>query len=228
MFHEIGVMIKDLIFPKQCFGCRTWGKFICDECEARLTIPSSQRCIICQKASLNGWTHPKCRKKHAPERLITIFDYHSLIIRNLINTAKSALVPEIFVDLAFTATHKMTIRDERIWQYILCPIPQTKQKTRWRGFNQSELIAKVFSQQFHLAVDNILIKSKTTRQQKELNKVQRASNLKGAFTLNLGPLPKHVILIDDITTTGSTFLEATHVLKRAGIKSVWCLAIAQD
>ncbi|HAG27478.1 TPA: hypothetical protein DCG61_01695 [Patescibacteria group bacterium] len=228
MFDEIEIMIKDLIFPKQCFSCRTWGNFICSECESGLKVQTFQRCIVCQKPSLSGWTHPKCKKRYAPERLISIFDYHSKVVSSLINTGKSGLVPEIFSDLAFIAARKIKIRDEQIWKYILCPIPQTKSKARWRGFNQAELIARVLSKHFSLAVDNILVKPKATRQQKELNKEQRASNLRSAFSVSLGPIPKQVILVDDITTTGSTFLEATIVLKRAGVKSVWCIAIAQD
>ncbi|HMR55369.1 MAG TPA: phosphoribosyltransferase family protein [Candidatus Doudnabacteria bacterium] len=228
MIDEIEIMIKDLVFPKQCFGCRTWGNFICCKCETQIKVQAFQRCIVCQKASLNGWTHPKCKKKYTPERLITIFDYHSKMVSNLINTGKSALVPEIFSDLAFLAARKIIIRDELRWKYVLCPIPQTKSKARWRGFNHAELIAKVFSKQLNLAINKILTKSKTTRQQKELNKEQRASNLQSAFKVSLISIPNQVILIDDITTTGSTFLEATRVLKRAGVKSVWCLAIAQD
>ena len=221
--------LKDLIFPKQCFSCKAWGNFICFDCSQTLKSQLHQRCIICQKPSLGGWTHPKCQTKFTSDRLITIFDYHDQTISRLINTAKLALAPEIFSELARAGCNRLTIQSSDWNQFILCPIPQTRSKARWRGFNQSELIANEFSQRFNLVIDQVLQKSRTTRQQKELDKTQRSLNLQKAFLITqLEYIPKQIILIDDITTTGSTFIEAAKVLKKAGVKTVWCLAIAQD
>ncbi|HMQ02210.1 MAG TPA: hypothetical protein PKD79_04075 [Candidatus Doudnabacteria bacterium] len=228
MLTILSETIKDVLFPKQCFGCRSWGLFICENCRTQLANHKFLRCIICQKPSLGGWTHPKCRGKYRPERLITIFDYQDEVISQLINTGKLALVPDIFLELTETAYARVNVVQPNLWSFVLCPIPQTKSKTRWRGFNQSELIAQVLSLKLNLVVDRALIKIRFTKQQKELNKLGRAANLKNAFRFTGGSIPTEVILVDDITTTGSTFLEASKVLKRAGVHTVWCLALAQD
>ena len=229
MLKWLHLILKDLLFPKQCFGCGCWGWFICVTCREQLRSQKFQRCIVCQKPSLGGWTHPRCKTKFTPGRLITIFDYHQKIISQAINTGKLALAPEVFIELAECGAERIEIRHAQTWRFVLCPIPQTPTKTRWRGFNQSELIATVFSNKFGLAIDHLLLKSKNTRQQKTLNKLERGVNLRSAFKLtSTESLSAEVILIDDITTTGATFLEATKVLKRGGIKTVWCLALAQD
>lgn len=221
-------IIKDVVFPKQCFGCNAWGLFICTDCRAGLQLAGFQRCAMCQKPSLGGWTHPRCKGRFQPDRLITIFNYQGRVISRLINSAKLALVPEMFVELTEAAGERIEVREPNLWRFVLCPIPQTRSKTRWRGFNQSELIAQTFAAQFGLAVDQLLLKPRKTRQQKELNKLQRSINLKNAFQFVGGSVPREVIIIDDIITTGATFMEAARTLKLAGVKKVWCLAIAQD
>lgn len=229
MIEIVTQNLKDLVFPKQCFGCKSWGNFICTTCSQTLKSQTYQRCIICQKPSLGGWTHPKCKNAFRPDRLITIFDYQDSTLSGLINTAKLSLVPEIFSELAILSCARLEVQSLLWRQFVLCPIPQTRSKSRWRGFNQSELIAKEFGRRFQMAIDRILMKSHDTKQQKQLNKQQRTLNLRQAFQISQPEyIPRQVLLIDDITTTGSTFLEATKVLKKTGATTIWCVAIAQD
>lgn len=218
----------DLLFPKQCLSCNSWGQYICQSCSENIPTIRFQRCIICQKASLHGFTHPKCTNRHKPDRLICIYDYRNPFVTKIINTAKLGLVSELFVELTLAAITSIKASG-LLSKMALCPIPLTKSKKRFRGFNQSLIIAKVFSKNFDLPIDAFLMKSKSTKQQKLLNKGQRQVNLLNSFSiLNKESLPKYVLLIDDITTSGATFLEATKTLKLAGVQTVWCLALAQD
>ena len=72
----------------------------------------------------------------------------------------------------------------------------------------------------------ILIRSKKTRAQKQLNDQERVSNLKNAFSVRKGSIPpKTIILVDDIYTTGSTIDEAARVLLENGAQTVYFLCI---
>lgn len=147
----------------------------------------------------------------------------------MINTGKIGLISDLFSELASIGFKRVRIEHAALDQFVLCPIPLTKFKKRFRGFNQSYIVAQIFSWRFNLAIDQILIKSQSTKQQKQLNRQQRQTNLSGSFAINdPSYLPSQVLLIDDITTTGSTFIEAAKTLKTAGVKTVWCLALAQD
>ncbi len=223
-------IFKDIVFPKQCLNCHSYGLFFCEQCQKVLTIITRQRCIICQKESKYGFTHLECKKNlDVPDRLITIFDYHDPLISKAFNTAKLGLVSELINELAQIGCKKLAIQDSTFSNFVFCPIPLTRFKKRFRGFNQSELIAQIFAEKLSLPVDPILIKSRSTKQQKLLNKEQRSKNLGNSFRLaETTGLPSHVLLIDDVCTTGATFIEATKVLKQIGIKQVWCLALAQD
>ncbi len=226
-------IFNDIVFPKQCLNCRAFGLFFCKDCRKILTTIVDQRCIICQQPSKYGFTHLQCQNDLAPtstpDRLITIFDYHDPLISKAFNTAKLGLVSELIVELAEISCKKLIVQDQSFTNFVFCPIPLTRFKKRFRGFNQSELITQIFAQKFNLPIDQVLIKSRSTKQQKLLNKERRGKNLENSFSVTEAfGLPSHVLLIDDVCTTGSTFIEAAKVLKQMGIKQVWCLALAQD
>jgi competence protein ComFC len=121
----------------------------------------------------------------------------------------------------------------RIDKPVLVPIPLAKKRLRSRGFNQCELIAasilaKDKGQNFHFA-PNVLYKIKDTKNQTSIkDKKQREFNLQGCFIVKDKNVVKsqEIILLDDVTTTGSTFREARKVLLAAGARRVFCVAIA--
>lgn len=110
----------------------------------------------------------------------------------------------------------------------LVPIPLSKRRLRQRGFNQSELIARELSKSSGIPVyGKFLARVRDTRAQKELNDEERKINLKKAFKTASNKVQLyHILLIDDIYTTGSTMNEAAEELGRAGAKEVYCLSIS--
>lgn len=110
----------------------------------------------------------------------------------------------------------------------LVPIPLSKQRLRQRGFNQAEQIARELSRRSGIPVyGKLLIRVRDTRAQKELNDEERKINLKKAFkTLTNKVQLNHILLIDDIYTTGSTMDEAAGELGRAGVQEVYCLSVS--
>ncbi len=74
----------------------------------------------------------------------------------------------------------------------------------------------------------LLLKKKTTPPQVGLSREQRKANLDGAFTLAAGRKPAglHILLIDDVTTTGTTLKKCAAVLKKGGAR-VTALTLAQ-
>ena len=104
-------------------------------------------------------------------------------------------------------------------------VPIHKSRQRMRGYNQAELLAKELSERVDLRCVNLLEKTHKTPNQAKLNREERLANLKGSFAA-VGTPPDHVILIDDVMTTGSTADECSRILKRAGAKVVYVLTFA--
>lgn len=106
-------------------------------------------------------------------------------------------------------------------------VPITEKKKRKRGYNQSEELARHFCNRTGLQLrGDILTKVRDTDSQTKLTREQRRANLKGAFKAMERIKGLSVLLIDDVITTGSTALECAHMLKRAGAKRVYVLAVA--
>lgn len=104
-------------------------------------------------------------------------------------------------------------------------VPIHKTRQRLRGYNQAELLARFLAERISLPCENLLEKSVKTPNQARLNREQRMQNLKDSFRAIAAP-PEHVILVDDVMTTGSTVNECSAVLKRAGAKVVYVLTFA--
>lgn len=110
----------------------------------------------------------------------------------------------------------------------IVPIPLHKARRRHRGFNQAELVAKEIGKQMEIPVyANLLIRTKNTRAQKQLNDEERKNNLKKAFKSRINEVQlNHILLVDDIYTTGSTINEAARALKKAGVKYIYYISIS--
>ena len=109
-------------------------------------------------------------------------------------------------------------------------MPLSKQRYRSRGFNQSELIAGYFAEAFGLSLKtNILMRTLNKKPQSETgNLLERKDNIHGCFSvMPAAAINKNIILVDDVTTSGTTFLEAAQVLKAGGARRIIALAVSQ-
>lgn len=108
----------------------------------------------------------------------------------------------------------------------LAYVPMRPWRALLRGFNQSELLCRALSQKLGIPVlEGALKKIRSTPRQMTLDAEARQHNLLNAFYAQ-GELPRHVALIDDICTTGSTAEAIAQALKMAGceVVEVWVLA----
>jgi competence protein ComFC len=126
---------------------------------------------------------------------------------------------------------------------VFIPIPLHPRRQRERGFNQSALLAEALSRDTKIPVADILVRHKSTWAQSSLPPELRAANIKNSFSLKetyFDDIPigrRLVILVDDVTTSGSTLRSAADALfpasakasagKPAHFKSIWGLTVAR-
>lgn len=104
-------------------------------------------------------------------------------------------------------------------------VPIHKKRLKRRGYNQAELLAQNLAERVDVPCVALLEKTVNTVNQARLNKQERMNIQNGTFAA-VGKVPDHVLLIDDVMTTGSTASECSRVLKRAGAKVVYLLTFA--
>jgi competence protein ComFC len=231
------VKLLDLLFPKQCLGCGKCGQYLCERCIApQLT---KQKCIVCEKWAIDGFTHPRCIGKYTIDRTISIWDYNGTV-RKAIISLKYKFAKEIAGELVTHIIKAIDVMNLQISSNsIILPIPMHWKRKNWRGFNQVEEIGKSLSQsiseacRFEVSYEpNLLVRIQQNKPQAGLKRTERATNISGVFSVspNYSPLAisdKLCILFDDVYTTGATLKEAGKVLKQNGAKRVWALTIAR-
>jgi len=112
---------------------------------------------------------------------------------------------------------------------LLVPVPLSKKREKQREYNQALLLAKELSKVLNLpVVDSAIQRVKATEAQKDMTVEERARNLKNAFVVTdkQAVKGKHVILVDDVFTSGSTANECARILRKADARRVDVVVVA--
>jgi len=113
---------------------------------------------------------------------------------------------------------------------MLIPVPLHGLRMTSRGFNQAYELASYAGRVLNVPLNACALRrQRSTRAQSGLSRKQRRRNLRGAFSWHGSWKPaRHVALVDDVMTTGTTVTECARVLKKAGAKriDVWVAARA--
>ncbi len=224
--------IIDIIFPKNCFGCKKAGWYLCKQCVQKARL-AKQTCIECAKPAVDGMTHIRCKRPWGLSGCLSVWKYQGAI-RTAILKLKYKFAKEIAEELschiADYLQKEITALPE---DCLLTSIPLHRRRSNWRGFNQGEEIGKLVADKMGWKFcSDVLIRKSLKRPQTELKGDERKENINGVFALNssfkLSAFSHQpIIIFDDVLTTGATMKEGVKVLKRNGAKSVWGLTIAK-
>lgn len=231
--------ILDFLLPPRCISC---GKIVseenglCPECFHEITFISDPYCRRCGLpfAEVSGIN----KKMLCPE---CIKDKHPLfrMCRSSIkydDISKKSILAFKFMDKTenakiFAKWLKLAGKDIfAAGADVLIPVPLQYGRLVKRRYNQSALLATELNRLTGIQTDfSSLIKFKATKPQVSFSGHARVKNIKGAFKIKHPEriAGKHVVLIDDVMTTGSTLRECAKVLLAAGAASVDALTIAR-
>ncbi|HKT33887.1 MAG TPA: ComF family protein [Nitrospira sp.] len=228
------------VLPVQCFSCaRPLGKdpipYFCDDCWERIVPISGPRCGCCDQPfaskATNEWSPAhRCQqclqRPPAYGRAWTLYPYIpplqeaicALKYRNLFSLAKPL------------AALMIRALPEGMDADVIVPVPLHSSRLRTREFNQSLLIADHVGRHLQRSVSTTdLIRTLATEPQTSLTRSKRLGNLRRAFSVCNAKAftDRHVLLIDDVFTTGTTLNECAKVLHSAGAASVSALTLAR-
>ncbi|WP_017349999.1 phosphoribosyltransferase family protein [Pantoea sp. A4] len=102
---------------------------------------------------------------------------------------------------------------------VLC-VPLHHRRAWQRGYNQTALLAAPLAHWLHAEFSQGLVRTGARSPQHQLNAQQRKANLQGAFHLEIAVQGRHIALIDDVVTTGSTVAEISRTLLAQGAASI--------
>ncbi|HET7713125.1 MAG TPA: ComF family protein [Patescibacteria group bacterium] len=218
--------VLDLLFPAKCLSCQKTGNYLCEACQSLIPWHTEAKCLSCGKRAIGGYTHPGCLGKLGLDRTI-LLAHHRGPIRSLIQGLKYKRLTseaDFLTDLIVSRLNEPEFKG-----FVVTSVPLHYSRHLGRGFNQSDLLGRGLSGRLNILYkDDILYRPSKTFSQVDLDKSERASNVRGAFKLadESSVRGAKILLVDDVITTGSTVKECAKVLKRSGAKEVWALALA--
>jgi len=198
-----------LFLPRLCAGCGAFGgqQGICDPCQARLRPSLKKMSFALPHIEEVGYFYEYSQVKPYLHR----FKFHSDL-----RTLKefSTLMAEY--PLFFPSNS------------LFIPIPLHPKKLKKRGYNQVKELFSPFFHHHQLKMSDYLFLIKETKPQFSLNKKERWDNLKDAFYASPQVSGHHVVLLEDVVTTGATIAHAALCLKQNGALSISVLALSWE
>lgn len=113
---------------------------------------------------------------------------------------------------------------------LLLPVPLHPRRERERGFNQAALLARRVGRAWGCPVrEGVLVRTRATASQTELDAPARRDNVRAAFRVRRPAVVagRHVVVVDDVLTTGATLAECARCLREAGARRVGVLTVAR-
>lgn len=230
--------LLDVIYPSRCVVCQRVGAVVCAQCLSSMSSPDAPVCSHCGATIPDvGYATPTlcqdCAAGRGPMRLdgVRVAAVYAGAARTAILALKFGGERRVAERLATLMT--IPYQCEIHFADMVIPVPLHANRQRERGYNQAELLARAFAQNQGLRVrTDILWRTRPTEAQTRLSRVERRRNVAGAFALTAPAAAsavkgKRIVLVDDVTTTGSTIDAAAEPLRAAGATSVWGLAFAR-
>lgn len=220
----------DLVFPKFCVGCGKEGEWLCEICQHKILMVKTQVCPDCGRVSQFGQYCPRHQKRWGLSGIIVAAYYEEGPIKEAIHNLKYNDILELKILLGEILTQ--ALKDNRkLGPFIfMTAVPLHFWRRAQRGYNQSELLGDYVANKLRLPKNfQILRKIRQTKPQVKLGGKKRLENLKNSFIFNkkINIRGRTIIIVDDVTTTGTTLNECAKVLRRAGAKRVWGLVVAK-
>lgn len=216
-------MFLDLFFPNRCLGCNRiidGNSVICEVCHSDIPFTHwgfGDENLLAQKCNLLFPTENAYALMHFEKDGLT---------QKIIHDLKYKAREKIGKTLANWVIEKLNLSDKNI--DLISTIPLHPKKERERGYNQLHLFADELSKHFKIPCDhNILKRNHYKKAQALKNKLQRAET-ESLFSVTQTIEEQHILIIDDVFTTGNTMSSAAWELLNSGNNKVSILVMAVD
>lgn len=202
--------LLDLIYDKKCYFCSktTDDSEFCDNCFSKVEYLSLYPVFTIDGVNVYSAT----LYEDIPQKLIRAVKFHN---KKELAKYQAQIMVNFWQNLDISKK-----------KYTVIPTPMFFSKARKRNYNHMDLVAEHFSKLMNYNFDKkALIRNRETAPQYKLNRKQREDNLKDAFTL-VKKIDEPVLILDDISTTGTTLREIISELKKFGIDDITCFVTA--
>ncbi|MBE6699763.1 MAG: ComF family protein [Ruminococcaceae bacterium] len=247
MMHAI-IYLRDLLFPPKCAACHTllaWhsptgepAPSLCSNCLAEWESEELETCGICALRVSECECMPERMRKakcmsfrklvyYVPSKRTLVQNRLIYLIKRKNHDRAYAFLASRLSQMAEDVIKKENLAREDV---IVTYLPRTRRAHLQNGIDQAAELARRVAENCSFQMKPLLCRSRGGEEQKKLTPVERIRNARGSIDLrkDADPRDKAVLLIDDIVTTGNGMARCTKLLRRAGCRAVYALAVASD
>jgi len=235
-WRSFGSLLADVVFPGRCLGCGEWLLVggdarvpVCRSCVAALPVIPTPQCARCgiELISERG-TCLRCRSAdYRFHRHMSLFPYTGMakcLLQALKFGRRRRLATLFASGAAYDLKRSLKIQEDGA---VIVPVPPRPGR---REPDAVQLVAARLEKEHGLSVAQILRRSATTPQ-KSLGYEQRRANLRGGIQVVDGfesRLPRRVVVLDDVFTTGATIDACAQALLQAGCRQVDAFTLVME
>lgn len=239
--------IWDRLFViRKCGGCREILSYeqreqaFCDRCRLQWNVAKTENCSSCFQPVTECLCMPKGLSKSGATALRKLVFYRSRRRGQPQNQVIYLLKqhPNYRIHRFLARELLPAIRQDCLTlgiqnpeeQCVLTFVPRGRKSKNRYGLDQAECLCRALSEQTLIPYVCAIRRKWGGKEQKRLNRDNRFRNIESLFRLKHAQtvVGKHVLLVDDVVTTGASMAACVNILKQAGAASVGCLCIGQD
>ena len=232
MASSFTLAVLDLVFPALCPVCQVILDAdrrdpLCGRCWCSITRLGPPGCDVCGAASptVASFTGPQ-RVEHGREGAQAAAMYEGAL-REALHAFKFSRKRALARPLGDLALEQCAASLPEGIEAVI-PVPLARERERERGFNQALLLARRIAGRLELPTrPRWLVRVRATRPQSDLSAAERRANVRGAFRASRRVAGRHVVVVDDILTTGATLGECARALREAGAWRVGVVTVAR-
>ena len=217
------IALLDVVAPERCAACGRGEVPLCDPCRRSLVFLRPPLCACC--GAETAWPVERCiecarrRLSFRNARAAVVYDERA---RLLVAGWKERGLRRLAASLADIVARTVPLLPADALVFV----PGDPDRTRWRGHNTAADLAYALAERWSVDVAPALERTRRVPRQRSLPRARRRVNTRGSFRASARP-PAHVVLIDDVYTTGATVSAAARALRAAGARTVDVVTFAR-
>lgn len=198
----------------------------CPDCMMKYSMLKEEKCLHCGKRQ----KYCRCEKINGADVCLHLIEFSSDISRKIIYTLKRKNDKYLQNYLSSEAAEAIvkTAKDELGEEtFTVSFVPRNPASVRDFGFDQSKIMAKKIAALTNMKCEELFIHAKNTKTQKEMSADERRSNASNSYDAKRGvEIRGTVVIVDDVTTSGSTLSRCAELAKKMGAEKVVAFAVA--
>jgi ComF family protein len=228
-FQGLGKAVLDLLFPPRCAACKRIGEIpLCSSCVAEFTPVGSVVCPVCGDLGSGPHLCRQCRERRPAFTCVYSGFRFEGRLRQAIHALKYSGRQAVAVYLVDALVGVLSPPDSAAFE--VCAVPLHADREAQRGFNQAALLAAGLAVAWGMPYlgPAALRRIRATDTQIGLDYVARRANVQGAFAADPALVSgRHILLVDDVCTTGATLDACAGALLAAGAGTVVGVTLAR-